>query len=246
MSSVLNLSCGQKQIYDLLFREISLGNYEIKLPSSFPDKSVNLIVKLVLGEHPEFINFDNCSTTLKNFNDFKLLVLYSVFNPHDLVSAQNKFDAETKRIVQAVIKPNTNRIQKALALHDFIVNNISYDETAIKKPPCSVLSHTAYGAIVQKKAVCEGIAYAFSYLANRIGIKTTVVNGIANGEEHAWNLMKIGANCYHIDITWDIQQHQKVPIKKYDYFCLSDFDLNFRNWDKKILSQMCLQSIQLF
>ncbi len=37
--------------------------------------------------------------------------------------------------------------------------------------------HTAYGTIVEKNAVCEGISAAYCYLLKLVGISATIVNG---------------------------------------------------------------------
>lgn len=234
MIMILQLSGEQKKLYDLLYAEMSRENYSIKLPLSFPKNSVNLIVKLVLGDHPELINFDNCCVYFSNLGLFNLLKLQPVFNQNEVRLAQKRFDDETQRILQSIIKPNTKPIQKVLAIHDYIVNNISYDEDELYRRKSSVVSHTAYGAIVNKLAVCEGIAYAFCYLVKKVGVNATVVNGIAEGGEHAWNMIEIGGAFYHIDATWDIKNRPKSLVKAYDYFCLRDADLSSRRWDSHI------------
>lgn len=234
MNTILQLSDGQKKIYDLLYMEMSKGNYRIRISSTFPKESVSLIVKLVLGDHPWLINFDNCSISLGNRGVYNLLTLKPIFNPCDLQEATNCFEQETKKIIKSIIKPNTNQIQKILAIHDYIVNNVSYDESELYNINSTATSHTAYGAIVQKKAVCEGISYAFVHLANEVGVNATVVNGKADRTNHAWNMIKFASKYYHIDATWDIRQRDHSTAKVYDYFCLRDLDLKSRSWDKKI------------
>lgn len=234
MSMILNLTSGQRSLYYLLYKEMSRGSYNMKLPLSFPKNSVNLIVKLVLGDHPELINFDNCCVYFACLGLFNSLKLQPVFSAREAKNAQLRFDDETQKIIRTFIKPGSNLLQKALAIHDYLVNNVTYDEDELYRIKSSVVSHTAYGAIVEKKAVCEGIAYAFSHLAKQVGISTTVVNGIADGGEHAWNMIQIGSDYYHIDATWDIKNRPDSTVKAYDYFCVSDDDLKLRNWDKKI------------
>lgn len=63
-------------------------------------------------------------------------------------------------------------------------------------------ANTVYGALVEKKALCEGYSKAFSYLCNRSGIENMLVTGHTN-EAHMWNMVKVDGNWYHIDVTWD-------------------------------------------
>lgn len=246
MNMILQLTSGQKGLYDLLYKEMSKGSYNIKLPLSFPKKSVNLFVKLVLGDHPELINFDNCCVYFGSLGLFNILKLQPIFSQREFRMAQQRFEEETDRILRSIIKPGANSVQKVLAIHDYLVNNVAYDEDELYRRKSSVITHTAYGAIVEKKAVCEGIAYAFSLLANRVGISTTVVNGIADGGEHAWNMIQIGSEYYHIDATWDIKNRPDATVKAYDYFCLTDSDLKMRNWDKKIYPACCSTRFNYF
>lgn len=231
---ILQLSSGQKRLYDLFYNEMSNGNYIIKLPLSFPKNIINLMVKLVLGDHPELINYDNCCVYFVGIGQFNAIKLRPVFNHSCLPVSQRLFEEETQQILQAIIKPKANTVQKALAIHDYLVNHVGYDEDDYTGKKSSLISHTAYGAIVDKKAVCEGIAYAFCHLAKNVGIDVTVVNGITDGGDHAWNMIKIGSDYYHIDATWDMRKRVIPSVKAYDYFCLCDDDLKNRNWDKKI------------
>jgi len=50
-------------------------------------------------------------------------------------------------------------------------------------------------------AVCEGYAWLYSILMNRENIETYVVVSIALG--HAWNMVHIGEEWFHVDVTWD-------------------------------------------
>ena len=86
-------------------------------------------------------------------------------------------------------------------LHDRLILHCQYANAS----DC----HNAYGALVNKTAVCEGIAKAFQHLCRSVGIETLLVSGKSSdpssGAEvgHAWNIVKIDGNYYHIDVTWD-------------------------------------------
>ena len=230
---ILRLSDTQKRIYDFLYSEMVKGHYTITLPRDFPKNSINIIVKLVLGDHPELINFDNCCVYFGRYANATSLSLQPVFSDQEFPAAQKRFDSEVQRILRQVIKPNATPIQRVLAIHDYLVNHVVYDHDDASGRKPSILSHTAYGAIVNKKAVCEGISYAFSLLAHQAGIEATVVNGMAGGE-HAWNMVRINSEHYHMDVTWDIRKRANPKVKAYDYFCLSDHDLRHRNWEKAL------------
>ena len=104
-------------------------------------------------------------------------------------------EAKTNEIISHM-NPAWGEEEKALYLHDWLVLNCTYDERID-------LGHedgfNAYGAIVDKLAVCQGYANAYYYLLNKVGIEAyIVVDSI-----HAWNLIKINNKYYYVDITND-------------------------------------------
>lgn len=66
---------------------------------------------------------------------------------------------------------------------------------------------TAYGALVNGKAVCEGYARAFKCAMHRLGIDCIIVQGYAQSdgglEPHAWNYVRIDGSWYGVDATWN-------------------------------------------
>lgn len=237
MQTILQLSGEQLRLYELLCRELCKGSYKIGLPLSFPMHNsalVSQMVKLALGDHPELIRYNNCQISIEGLMGFGALRLQPAFDPREAPAAQARFEAETRRILREVIRPGTNAIQRALAIHDYLSGSVVYDAESLNARVPYIHSHTAYGAIVEKKAVCEGISYAFCHLAKRAGLDVTVVNGVAKNEDHAWNMIRLGRECYHVDVTWDLRNRSGRPMKVYDYFCLRDADLKNRQWDKTL------------
>ena len=93
--------------------------------------------------------------------------------------------------------------QNILFLHDYLVDNIEYDSKYK-----AMGSYSIYGALIERKCVCEGYAKAFKYLANSAGIECELMQGNATNsanetENHAWNCVKINGTWYEVDATWD-------------------------------------------
>ncbi len=107
-------------------------------------------------------------------------------------------------------------------LHDWLVDNLKYDTTYNGSD-----IHNIYGALVQKKAVCEGYARTFKYILDGLEIENVLVSGTATNsnditESHAWNYVQIDEKWYAVDVTWDdpiIKGGGKLTNKmKYQYF----------------------------
>lgn len=101
---------------------------------------------------------------------------------------------------------NTDDYLRELYLHDRLAEGCVYDrETAQQTTDAESTAYTAYGALVEGKAVCEGYAKAMQLLLHRCGMEATVVSGHSKktGEAHMWNLVKSNGDTYHLDPTWN-------------------------------------------
>ncbi len=108
---------------------------------------------------------------------------------------------QVKNTIKSKITGNTYKDIKTI--HDYLIENVEYDENNV-----SIGTYTIYGALVEKKCVCEGYAKAFKYLADKVGIDCILMQGVAtnsngNQEKHAWNAVNINGIWYLIDVTWD-------------------------------------------
>lgn len=86
---------------------------------------------------------------------------------------------------------------KVKKIHDYIVNHTDYVNGG----------YTAYNALIDGGAVCEGYALLFYEMCQVANIDVRVVTGTAYGSSgagnHAWNVVKIGGKWYNMDVTWD-------------------------------------------
>lgn len=101
----------------------------------------------------------------------------------------------------------------ALAIHDKLIDLVSYDKEAASSLDKD-LAHTAYGALVANSrgdansAVCDGYSYAYEYLLQKAGIRSTIIAGRAGDTEesagpHSWNLVELSGEWYEVDSTWN-------------------------------------------
>ncbi len=107
--------------------------------------------------------------------------------------------------VKQEIKQNLpeNEYEKIKYVHDYLVENIEYE-----KEVESYNNYTIYGALVNKKSVCEGYAKAFKYILDDLQIPCVLVfgnakNSVGDTEYHAWNYVLLDNEWYAVDVTWD-------------------------------------------
>ena len=83
--------------------------------------------------------------------------------------------------------------EKEIKIIEWLVENCSYEKGS------NWSRSTAYSCIVLGKAQCSGYADAFLQTAKLCGLETRYVYNTA----HAWNLIKLDGDWYHVDVTWE-------------------------------------------
>ena len=118
-----------------------------------------------------------------------------------------------------------NKFEIELALHDWVCNKVVYDTATANNPssPTSPYTYSAYGALVEGRALCEGYSRAFQLLLNQVGIKCTLITGESNGVGHMWNAVNIDNKWYHVDSTWNDSSKQIY----HGYFNLTTTDIDY-------------------
>ena len=110
-----------------------------------------------------------------------------------------------------------NDYTKVLAIYDYLCENVTYDYANLYDDDYK-LKYTAYAALVNKTAVCQGYAVLFYRMALEAGVDARVITGIGNGGAHAWNIAQVGNFYYDLDATWDAGR------SAYSYFFQTDAD----------------------
>ncbi len=125
--------------------------------------------------------------------------------------------------------PTDSEFNRIRYLHDYLVLNCDYGEDAVSP-------FSAYGAIVEGIATCQGYADAMHLLLTRAGFETAYATGEGNDVtvKHKWNYVKCeDGHWYVIDPTWDDPQNKDDPdYIGYDYLLISD-EMLLRDHAKK-------------
>ena len=191
------------------------------------EEEIRDIYFAIVRAHPEFFYVGNGA-------GFSILGGYVVsFSPqYDEALSQSSviadFNARVEEILAETIASGMSQVEMALSLHDYLVLHCAYDwNVANRKGASSYNVYTAYGALMEGNAVCQGYAMAYNLLLNKVGIKTDYVTSvIPNQGRHGWSLVKIEDTWYHVDVTWDDPMpfntgHDLPGYCRHDYFLVS-------------------------
>lgn len=103
-----------------------------------------------------------------------------------------------RSIVQSAVAQCNNATdgsdyQKALWLHDWLLNQMEYDR--------SLKWSSAESAITRGLGTCQAYESAYAMLLSTAGIENAETRDTYDG--HTWNAMKLDGEWYQVDCTWD-------------------------------------------
>ena len=96
----------------------------------------------------------------------------------------------------------TTSYMKIRTIYSYIVENVVYDYDNLKDDSYT-LKYSAYAALMNGKAVCQGYATLLYRMLKTSGIDCRVIRGIGNGGPHVWNIIYLKGKYYNTDSTWD-------------------------------------------
>ena len=135
---------------------------------------------------------------------------------------QTALETRAETILEAAREQGSD-YEKLKYIHDWIVENTTYSKTGEE------YESEADGPIVYGQALCEGYSKAFMYLAQQLGYPCICSVGVANLEDHMWNMVKIGPRWYNVDVTWDDPDNPDDTNEgtklRHDYFLICDAEI---------------------
>ena len=168
---------------------------------------LEVVVDIYTRDHIEHFWFGNAYEY--SFNDQTVVSLKPnyIMSGSSLEKAKHKLEERVVKLLEGITS-SLSEYEKELLIHDILAQNTVYKEAKN--------AHNLYGAIVEGKAVCEGYTEALQYLLNRAGISSFKISGYSKNpsgsssesESHAWNLVRIDGEFYHVDLTWNDQENQ--------------------------------------
>ena len=215
-----HLTSDEKQVFDELRNGLLSFKTDIKF--SKPVVSVDdyhLFYKAVVNSIPNEDFLDENSNYLYN-DDNKITDVKPKYK-----CTKEQFEKKNKTLYAAADKvvanaKNYTAYDKIRYFHDYLIKKCTYTVTGAD-------IYSAYGCLVNGKAVCEGYSKAFSILCQRAGIASVLVSGTAtnnqgNTEGHMWNKVLFGKAWYNVDVTWDDMPGISKAVASYDYYFVND------------------------
>lgn len=189
------------------------------IPITEDSSYISEIYEFVRLDHPEYfyipVKFKVLTTKINNIvsaMEVELIYDDSTWNPSKINIYKKEIEDSAKNIL-AKAKSIDGDYNKVLYIYNYITQNIDYESD-------SPDDYSIYGALINKKATCEGYSESLQYLLNALEIDTITVVGTSKEQPHQWNMINIDGLWYYFDATWDspINSDKYLP---YTYFAIT-------------------------
>lgn len=233
----------KQDILNIFYTALDGGWDELTFYCDSSYKSCINDVKEMTEETYLFSNINNFVSTYNTYD--KIYVNMNSFGRVNITIKKLYSDYEMQMtstyvndIYSKIIMDNMTVQEKIKAIHDYIINNSSYDQQRadiLNSNPSATnfqyRSNTAYGALVQGKAICGGYTDAMALFLDKMGIKNIKISSA----KHIWNYIYIDGSWKHLDLTWDdpvVSTGQNILA--YNYFLIDTKTLESKNDNEHI------------
>ena len=158
---------------------------------------INEVLHRILLEHPEMCHFEG-----EWYWENGVAPVYTLS-----ATQRNELARQAEKCLwQLQIDSSASVHTKVAVVYRWLANHVAYDRTAIR-------SQSAYGALVDRSAVCKGISKAYQLLLQRLHIRCELVEGSLDGiMKHVWVRYRADNTWYHSDITMAYPQFYSIAI----------------------------------
>lgn len=215
------LSDDEKRVFSQLYKGLSGFESSVELTEGVISKDdIGAFISMLTSACP-YIDYIGSQYTICIDGDGYVTSVEVTYDKtaEEAQAEKEKLDEKVGEIL-AGIEQGWSDYDKVLYFHDSIILGCTYDDTADEP-------YSAYGCLVDGRAVCEGYAKAMQILCTKAGIKCIPVAGKAYDggtvQPHLWNKVMIDGEWTNMDLTWDdpVTDAGEDYIR-YDYFGITD------------------------
>lgn len=161
----------------------------------------------------------NSKAEYLKYKDSTYVTITFDFNYYTTAAQEERLDSQIDDLITDLNIEGKSDYEVIRNIYDYICNHVVYDDGSDE------LKYSAYSALINETATCQGYAVLFYRLALECDIDVRVITGKGKAQHHAWNIVAVDGNYYNADPTWD------AGADTYNYFLKGSecFDNHTRN-----------------
>lgn len=186
----------------------------------------------VPGRNPEAEDYMNdvldLSTRLVPFSLDASMTYYADVNPttffvtfrgRDYNDLNQYVQNKAKEIVSHASIYSTD-YEKLRYINNYLVDHCDYVPEAVEDPDSHHAAFTAFGCLIEGRAVCEGYTNSVQLLCEMLEIPCMKVTGTAYGGDHIWNAVYLNDKWWMLDVTFNDPMGNASSQDRWSYFLL--------------------------
>lgn len=168
----------------------------------YNDEVADVLAKYFVLQVPEAFHIGNSLPFAYTSSSIVRFVPNYIYSEEDYRSVAALCETAAEEMLDG-IKGNDalSDAEKALLIHDRLALACEYDYENVLNNTVPYSSYNMNGVFLYGTAVCEGYAEAYDYLLSKVGIDGYICS--SDALDHAWNIIEIDGELYHVDVTWD-------------------------------------------
>ncbi len=235
-SSKSTLNDKRRDLYNRIIALLDAGETVFDFDDIDNNEDFKEAYYAVLNDHPEYFWIcQNYAYTVRTYGDevdFHVEPTLFSDNEEEIRTAARKLEERVDEIASGA-RQQDGYYEMVKYVHDEIIDSTTYDSETLSKVMSGmadglVNASTAYGCLVEHKAICSGYSSAFQLIMKELDIECGKVNGtrISEAGSHQWNFLLLDGEYYYIDVTWDDPVREDGrEVRTYEYFLINDDDL---------------------
>jgi len=234
---------GDQGVYRQIYNKWSQGRSiaMISCPGAgytTPDGTdVHDIVQAIIDDNPQLFHLETTQFMYRRNGAAVTIGTESIYTPTEYTCLSAKLKRRTTDILHAAQAYPSDGTRLAY-LYQFLVDNIAYHR-GLPNPRSRCEIHTIVGALLNSACVCDGYARAFQLLCDNAGLHCIIVCGhtqMAEAKEpHAWNIVMLTGQCYHVDVTQASAAAEKSSGCSTQFFLRSDQSFSHNHeWNRHV------------
>ena len=204
---VNRLNNKEKKAFLKLYTSALAHEDNAKLDEGISEETLDKLMLLLNYDCPELIHLKGDYSPIYNEGKGQVVTVKFYYNmdkdeyEHAISEMKNYF-----LLMKKELKSKT-AYETEKAVYDRIFEECIYDEQDKD-------SGSVYGALIKRKARCEGISKAFMWCMRELGFNCITLLGTPRWDNdalypnHSWNMIQIDNDWYHVDITCDNVQRE--------------------------------------
>jgi len=172
--------------------------------------------------HP-YNSFTNIKTSVDSNGEIIVKVNY-LYSKEQIAYINSEVD----RILNETYVEGESIEDNLKHIHDYIINTTKYDVDYQNNT--ELLTYTAYGALKQHIATCNGYTDLMAIFLSKLNINNyKIAYNPQEGENtdgHVWNAVNINGKWLHLDLTWDDPVGDGRDYLYHKYFLVTNEEMN--------------------